>query len=217
MSFQHSKQNHSCQVAFLSEHMAQIPGFYVFEGLDGSGKSTLSVRVLDLLASKHVPAICFAEPTRYESGLYLRKFLSGEIELSPEKQIEAFLEDRKVSLNRNILPSLSQKKIVLLDRYMYSTAAYQSGDFFSAKEILKKNLDRGFPEPEKVFYLEIEPEEALARLKGRDTTKDRFETISALTKIKKAYEEILPENTVRLDAKLPTEELLKLVTEKIRY
>ncbi|TGL64625.1 dTMP kinase [Leptospira sarikeiensis] len=197
--------------------MAHTPGFYVFEGLDGSGKSSLTVRVLDLLSSKHVPAICFAEPTRYESGLYLRKFLSGEIELTPEKQIEAFLSDREVSLQKNILPSLSEKKIVLLDRYMYSTAAYQSGENFSAKEILQKNLDRGFPEPELIFYLEIEPEDALARLKGRDTTKDRFETISALKKIKNAYEEILPENTIRLNAKLSPEELPKLVLEKIRY
>ncbi|TGK00137.1 dTMP kinase [Leptospira langatensis] len=197
--------------------MAHTPGFYVFEGLDGSGKSTLTRRLLDLLQSKDVPAICFAEPTRYESGIYLRKFLSGEIELSPEKQIEAFLADREVSLQRNILPSLAEKKIVLLDRYMYSTAAYQSGENFSAKEILEKNLERKFPEPELVFYLDLKPEEALSRLKVRDTTADRFETISALQKIAKAYEEILPENTIRLDANLSPEALAELALKNIPY
>ncbi|TGK04895.1 dTMP kinase [Leptospira semungkisensis] len=197
--------------------MANTPGFYVFEGLDGSGKSTLTRRLLDLLQSKDVPAICFAEPTRYESGIYLRKFLSGEIELSPEKQIEAFLADREVSLQRNILPSLSEKKIVLLDRYMYSTAAYQSGENFSAREILEKNIERKFPKPEIVFYLDLKPEEALSRLKVRDTTADRFETISALQKIYKAYEEILPKNTIRLDANLSPESIAELALNHIDY
>ncbi len=197
--------------------MAYTPGFYVFEGLDGTGKSTLSRLLLDRLFSKDVPCICFAEPTRYESGMYLRKFLSGEIELSPEKQIEAFLADREVSLERNILPALAEKKIVLLDRYMYSTAAYQAGEKYSAKEILQKNLERGFPEPELVFYLELAPEKALARLQNRDTAVERFETLSALQKIADAYEEILPANTIRLDANLNPTELADFVEKKIRY
>lgn len=197
--------------------MAHTPGFYVFEGLDGSGKSTLCRQLLDRLASKGVPCISFAEPTKYESGIYLRKFLRGEIELTPEKQIEAFLADRQVSLERNILPALKEKKIVLLDRYMYSTAAYQAGKSFSAKEILQMNLDRGFPEPEKIFYLDLLPETALARLQGRGEEKERFETLGILRKISSAYEEILPENTVRLDANRTSEELVESVEEKIRY
>ncbi|PJZ65257.1 dTMP kinase [Leptospira wolffii] len=197
--------------------MTYTPGFYVFEGLDGSGKSTLCRLLLDRLVSKGVPCISFAEPTKYESGIFLRRFLSGEIELSPEEQIRAFLDDRAVSLERNILPALREKKIVLLDRYMYSTAAYQAGKQFSASEILRRNLDRGFPEPISVFYLELSPETALSRLQSRNEKTERFETLSVLRKISEAYEEILPANTIRLDAKLAPERLVELAEERISY
>ncbi|TGK12470.1 dTMP kinase [Leptospira fletcheri] len=195
--------------------MAPHPGFFVFEGLDGSGKSTLSRHVFDLLSRKGVPSICFAEPTKFETGLYLRKFLSGELELSGEEQIGAFLKDREVSLQRNILPALNEEKIVLLDRYMYSTAAYQSGPEFSAREILERNRAYGFPEPDLLFYLDLEPKQALARLEGRKEAKERFESLGTLEKIRNSYESILPENTVRLDANRRPEELADLVAKKI--
>ncbi|PJZ69581.1 dTMP kinase [Leptospira perolatii] len=195
--------------------MTRLPAFFVFEGLDGSGKSTLCRLVLDRLIQKGVPAVCFSEPTQYETGLYLRKFLRGEVELDPQSQIEAFLKDREASLQKNILPAISNGSKVLLDRYIYSTCAYQSGSDFSAKEILKKNLSRGFPEPEIVFYLDLEPSQALQRLESRQLSKERFESIEHLDKIRTAYEEILPFQTIRLDANQTPESLAEQVVQEI--
>lgn len=195
--------------------MESHPGFFVFEGLDGSGKSTLSRQVFDRLSQQSVPAICFAEPTKYETGQFLRKFLRGEIELSEEDQIQAFLKDREVSLKKNILPSLAEGKIVLLDRYMYSTAAYQSGPDLTAQEILKRNLEQGFPQPDLLFYLDLDPELALARMEGRENAKERFESLEVLRKIRNSYESILPSSTIRLDARKTSVELADIVLEKI--
>ncbi|PNV74657.1 dTMP kinase [Leptospira inadai] len=195
--------------------MVSHPGFFVFEGLDGSGKSTLSRYLFDRLSQQSVPAICFAEPTQYETGQYLRKFLRGEIELSGEEQIQAFLKDRKVSLEKNVLPALAEGKIVLLDRYMYSTAAYQSGPAFSSQEILKRNLEQGFPQPDLLFYLDLDPELALERMEGRENSKERFESLEVLRKIRNSYENILPSSTIRLDARKTSTELADIVLEKI--
>ncbi|EQA54627.1 dTMP kinase [Leptospira kmetyi] len=175
------------------------PFFIVFEGIDGSGKSTLCKSLTEKLSARGISSIGFTEPTSLETGKYLRKFLRGEIELGREEQIEAFLNDRNESLRQNILPSLESGKNVLLDRYMYSTAAYQSGEDLSPETILKKNLERNFKTPDVLFYLDLKPEIALERLDRRKENKERFETLSQLQKIHSAYERILPQETIRID------------------
>ncbi|XDD49420.1 dTMP kinase [Leptospira sp. WS92.C1] len=176
------------------------PLFIVFEGIDGSGKSTLCKSVTELLLKKEIPAVAFTEPTHLETGKILRKFLRGEIDLNENQQIEAFLADREESLKQNILPSLCEGKNVLLDRYLYSTAAYQSGANFSPEDILKKNLEKNFKIPDLLFYLDLKPKVALERLSRRKGEKERFETLVQLEKIHAAYEKILPKNTIYINA-----------------
>ncbi|EMJ93502.1 dTMP kinase [Leptospira alstonii] len=173
--------------------------FVVFEGIDGSGKSTLCKSLTEKLVERAIPSVVFTEPTNFETGKYLRKFLRGEIELGKEEQIEAFLNDREESLKQNILPSLNSGKNVLLDRYMYSTAAYQSGDDLSPETIIEKNLKRNFKIPDLLFYLDLSPEIALERLNRRKVEKERFETLAQLEKIHSAYEKILPAETIRIN------------------
>ncbi|KXZ26587.1 MULTISPECIES: dTMP kinase [Leptospira] len=175
------------------------PIFVVFEGIDGSGKSTLCRSLTEKLIKLGIPSVTFTEPTNLETGKYLRKFLRGEIELKKEEQIEAFLNDREESLKQNILPALNSDKNVLLDRYMYSTAAYQSGDDLSPEMILKKNLNRNFKIPDLLFYLDLSPSIALERLNRRKEDKERFETLAQLEKIRSAYEKILPKDTIQIN------------------
>ncbi|EKO58994.1 dTMP kinase [Leptospira kirschneri] len=175
------------------------PIFVVFEGIDGSGKSTLCRSLTEELIELGIPSVTFTEPTNLETGKYLRKFLRGEIELKKEEQIEAFLNDREESLKQNILPALNSDKNVLLDRYMYSTAAYQSGDDLSPEMILKKNLNRNFKIPDLLFYLDLSPSIALERLNRRKEEKERFETLAQLEKIRSAYEKILPKDTIQIN------------------
>ncbi|EKO16627.1 dTMP kinase [Leptospira kirschneri] len=175
------------------------PIFVVFEGIDGSGKSTLCRSLTEELIELGIPSVTFTEPTNLETGKYLRKFLRGEIELKKEEQIEAFLNDREESLKQNILPALNSDKNVLLDRYMYSTAAYQSGDDLSPEMILKKNLNRNFKIPDLLFYLDLSPSIALERLNRRKEDKERFETLAQLEKIRSAYEKILPKDTIQIN------------------
>ncbi|RHX85901.1 dTMP kinase [Leptospira stimsonii] len=198
----------------------ESPLFVVFEGIDGSGKSTLCRSITELLLKEGIPSASFTEPTNLETGKFLRKFLRGEIDLNREEQIEAFLSDREESLNQNILPALEEGKNVLLDRYMYSTAAYQSGPDFPPETILQKNLERNFRIPDLLFYLNLNPKVALERLSRRKEEKERFETLSQLEKIHSAYERILPGETIRIDAEKGPDQIanecLSILLKRIR-
>ncbi|MCB1192023.1 MAG: dTMP kinase [Leptospiraceae bacterium] len=189
--------------------------FIVVEGIDGSGKTTLVNSVYQKLIKANFPIAKFSEPTDFPTGFLIRKFLRNEIALSKDKQLEAFLEDRSISLQNNVYPSLNSGKHVLLDRYFYSTCAYQSDNKYSPSFILNLNLEKGFPLPDLVIYLDISPQAALDRINKRKETKERFESLDFLTKVHEAYNQVLEPDTFRVDAGMDATELSAVVEKKI--
>ena len=181
----------------------------VFEGIDGRGKTTLSNMVLNSLVERNFPIVKFNEPTNFETGIEIRRFLRKEISLTREEQIELFLLDRKDSLEKNVYPNLKKGNHVILDRYFYSMAAYQSDETISPEQILEMNLEREYPKPDLVIYLDINPEISLMRTKRRNTN-EHFENLETLNKVRAAYEKIIPKSALRLDATLPQSKLKEL-------
>lgn len=188
--------------------------FIVFEGIDGSGKSTLSTMVLNSLIERNFPIVKFNEPTSFETGMKIRKFLRKEISLSREEQIELFLADRKDSLEKNVYPNLKAGNSVILDRYFYSMAAYQSDENIQPETILHMNLNRNYPVPDLIIYLEINPEISLARTKRRNAN-EHFENLETLKKVSLAYEKVIPKTALKLDATLPQAKLKELCISHI--
>lgn len=180
--------------------------FIVFEGIDGSGKSTLTKNVHREMNNLGYSAWLGHEPTDFETGIQIRKFLRHEVELNAEEQLNLFIEDRKLSVNRNILPQLEKGNHVILDRYYYSTAAYQGKNIFSAERILQLNLDNNFPTPDLLFYLDIIPGQAMARVNLRGKS-ESFEKLATLDKISKIYNHIIGNKAHRMDALLDPETL----------
>lgn len=189
--------------------------FLVIEGIDGSGKSTLVANLATRLQANGHPNLTFAEPTREATGLYLRRFLRGEIQLSKEQQLQAFIEDRKVSVAKNIKPTLKAGKHVLLDRYCYSTAAYQANHQYTPQTILAQNMDQNFPTPDLLLYLEIEPKNALQRILARGNQQETFETLTELERIADNYCKILPTHTIYLNAARTAEQLLEAAYSQV--
>jgi dTMP kinase len=189
--------------------MQNSPKFIVLEGIDGSGKTTLAKNLETYYLQNQIPVKRFFEPTDLESGQYIRKFLRGEIQLRMQEQIKAFINDRKISVNTNILPTLQSSSSVILDRYYYSTAAYQAGKEFTPSAILKANQYLNFPKPDILFFLKIEPQTAMERIQSRVSTKERFDSLELLEKIHQNFLSILPPETIFLDATLPEDVLLK--------
>jgi dTMP kinase len=123
--------------------------------------------------------------------------------------MEAFLLDREASVSINILPALNSKKIVVLDRYYYSTAAYQASEKISAIDILHLNLQKNFPKPDLLFFIDVKPEEAIKRIQQRGTTKEVFESIEELTRIYSNFKKVLPQSTIYLEGSLSQNDLVR--------
>ena len=88
-------------------------------------------------------------------------------------------------------------------------AAYQSDETISPEQILEMNLEREYPKPDLVIYLDINPEISLMRTKRRNTN-EHFENLETLNKVRAAYEKIIPKSALRLDATLPQSKLKEL-------
>ncbi len=195
--------------------MSKWKGFFVFEGIDGSGKTTVSKRIAERLKEKNQSVVWHREPTDGNYGKKIRSFLSGQATLSPKEQLELFVLDRIESVNSVILPHLEKGSLIIQDRYYYSTAAYQGGKDLSAEEILSLNENKGFPKPTQVFFLDLTPEEAKERRKYRGGTEEAFDEDKEQNRIYANYMKILPENTVFLDATQSIESLLDAIQEII--
>ena len=162
--------------------------FIVFEGLDGSGQTTQSYLLRDFLESKGFQVVLTKEPTlESESGKKIKRILQEEIKVSPLKLQELFTQDRKHHLKNLILPSLKKGKIVICDRYLFSSYAY--GSINLDLDYLKK-LNKDFILPDIVFFLDVSPEVCIDRIRKRSVNIELFEKIEILKKVYKNYHKI---------------------------
>lgn len=162
--------------------------FVAFEGIDGSGKSTQCKKLYDFCVSENIEAVHLIEPSTGPVGKKIRTILSGN-EIPPvEEQLQLFLDDRADDVNKNINPALDDGKIILMDRYCFSNAAYQGAMGLSWQKILDENRIRKFPFPHHVFFIDITVKTALERITLRNgTERDIFEKQSTLESIYNNY------------------------------
>ncbi len=96
----------------------------VFDGIDGGGKTTQAKLLADILTAAGETVVLSKEPTDGPWGKQLRaSATTGRMSLADE--LHAFTEDRKQHVTNLIAPALARGEIVILDRYFYSTIAYQ--------------------------------------------------------------------------------------------
>jgi len=170
--------------------------FIVLEGIDGSGKSTLAKEMLEYLNNHSGPwkskSIQLREPTRVSRyGLEIRKILQDPNNFSEQKNeelLELFMLDRKWDIKNNILPVV-EKCNIIMDRYYYSTAAYQAKNNIQCIEIADTYFDdKEILQPDVIIYLRIEPQESINRINKRGESREAFENLKRLTTIKSNYE-----------------------------
>lgn len=167
--------------------------FVVFEGIDGSGKTTQINLLANFLKEKKKKFLLTKEPT--DDSIYgkkIKKILDKEIN-PPKKIIEMqklFVLDRRVHLKKQIIPALKLNKIVLSDRYFLSTFVYGMLQGLSFEEILKihrKVLKKDFILPDLIFILDLDPKIALLRIKKSRKNFSYFEKLKKLKTIRKNY------------------------------
>jgi len=184
------------------------------EGIDGSGKTTVVRFLIEELRKRGYDVVAFKEPTDSEYGRRIRQILK-ERKVSPEEELKLFIKDREFNVRNNILPALKSGKIVIMDRYYYSTIAYQ-GALGLDVEMIRK-LNEQFPKPDLVIILDVSPETALKRIKAKRRP-DRFEDLEYLRKVREIFLS-LKNNVVVVDAERNIEDVkrdvLKVVLEHL--
>lgn len=164
--------------------------FIVFEGVDGSGKSTACRRIAEELRSRGMDVVLTAEPTHEGIGAFIRSGSAGDISQRTEAML--FVADRNDHTER-IEEWVSQGKIVLCDRYFASTVAYQSakldGDSTDREWLIGINglfIDR----PDATVLLDIDPGEGLGRVGSRGEEISKFERMDFLEQVRSNYLEL---------------------------
>ncbi len=152
--------------------------FIVFEGIDGSGKTTQMKLLALSLERCGVPVLCTREPGGTGIGGRLRALLLDPAcrDITPRTEAFLYAADRAQHVTEKILPALSRGDTVLCDRFIYSTLAYQGGGRGLDMEFLTRLNElavRGL-EPDAVILLDLPVEESMRRVAG-DRPPDRLE------------------------------------------
>lgn len=170
----------------------------VFEGIDGSGKTTQARTLLRRLRSRGFKAVCYREPTRGRWGREIKRLAARAGSLTPEEELQLFVKDRRENVEKNLKPALARGTIVVLDRYYFSTIAYQGAKGIELRRI--RRLNEAFAvRPDLVIVLDIGAGAGLARIAGRKTRDELFEREDYLVRVGEIFRSLRGRNILHLD------------------
>jgi len=193
--------------------------FIVFEGIDGSGKSTISNLLFEKLRSEKIDIYKTFEPTDSPIGSVIKNILNKRI-LSDDKTIGAlFLADRLDHIQNPVsgmLQYLEQGKHVISDRYYYSSYAYHVPMLDMDWVIAANKVCADLLRPDIVFFIDISAKESMKRLSASRAFLDLFETEEKMDQViinyKKAIQkEGRKDNVVIIDGQRSVEEIFEEV------
>ncbi len=156
--------------------------FIVIEGLDGSGKTT-QANLLAQKLSKSYTVLLTAEPSRGKIGTFIREgCLYEDKRLPTEAEALLFAADRIEHMYSEVKPSLDEGKLVICDRYIYSSLAYQGSAGLSLEWI--KTINARALQPDFSIFIDVAPERVLERLQRK---KSVMETLETQQKVRQVY------------------------------
>jgi dTMP kinase len=180
----------------------------VFEGIDGSGKTSLSKLFLNYLTGKGIPAIWLREPTDSALGDKIRRVAQDNERISPQQELDYFIRDRRWDVETNILPALRAGTTVVLDRYFYSNACYQGARGLDMNAIIDLNLAFA-PQPDLTFIIDVDVDRALGRIRSsRPGVAMLFEKKDFLLKVRANYSRLAGPHLRTIDGNRDLETVL---------
>ena len=186
--------------------------FIVFEGIDGSGKSTHSRLLYNILLKRGVEASITREPSKGEVGSFIKSLIDSQRKTSPITETLLFTADRFEHLNSEVNPLLEKGRIVICDRYFYSTLAYQGAQGVDIQWV--RVLNHFARKPDIVFYLDINPEIALKRIKKKRSI---FENKSLLQAARSIYMNLVEKDEmIRLDSSLQINQVSMQIMDHLK-
>jgi dTMP kinase len=175
--------------------------FIVIEGMDGCGKSTHAKLLSTWLKSQGHDVVLTGEPSHGKIGRLLRVYLKEET--LPIVDALLFIADRAEHLEKTVKPALDAGKVVICERYYYSTLAYQAAQGIDRGWLMELNAFA--LEPDLVTLLDLTPEQAYQRT----STEEKFENVAFLKKVRQQYLQIAQgkKNFVKIKAMLKKHEV----------
>lgn len=167
--------------------------FIVFEGLDGAGTTTQANRLVASLSTAGRRAHFTREPSDGPIGTQLRQALGGRLlrpdrqRLTPETLALLFAADRVDHVASEVQPLLDKGVLVVCDRYVLSSVAYQGQELDPA---FVRGINVRAGPPDLTLFLRVSPEEALRRRrKGRHLADDLYEALETQRRVARAYDD----------------------------
>ena len=157
------------------------------EGIDGAGKTTQVRMLREALERAGETPVVSKEPTDGPWGKIIKNSATKG-RLSVEDELDAFLKDRTEHVDQLVAPALERGQIVILDRYFYSSIAYQGSRGASVEEV-RTIMESRFPVPDAVFVLDIDPAVGIHRIAhSRGEEPNHFEDRANLAKAREIFQ-----------------------------
>lgn len=204
--------------------------FITFEGTEGSGKTTQVKRLADYLKGLGHTVVLTREPGGTEIGQQIRQVLHRveNNEMVPEAEILLYAADRAQHVNQLMRPALGRGEIVLCDRYIDSTFAYQG--YGRELDLEKLKMITGFAtgglRPDLTLYLQVNPVEGLRRRRQGELEMNRMDRQAEAfyNRVETGYEALIaadPSRWERVDASgsidMVEEKIHSIVLPKITH
>lgn len=195
--------------------------FIGFEGIDGSGKTTLIAQIFKNLTDEGLSVVKTREPGGTLAGQAIRNLLQhAPVQLTPLTEAFLFAADRAEHIQTVIQPALKEGKIVLSDRTYISSLVYQAEKNITQETIQEiNNIALQGCLPDAIVYIDLEPEEAGKRFMQRPETRTRFEArgLAFFKNVHQRYAKLLSQfsNVFLVDGNLETTKAADLITKKI--
>lgn len=172
----------------------------VFEGIDGSGKSTQLRRTAALLRARGLDILETGEPTKGLWGRKIREMARTTDRVPRETELAWFIKDRREHMRDVVGPALAAGRVVLCDRSYFSTVAYQGARGFDPATLLADSQAE-FGRPDLVLFFDIDPEDGLARVAARGgEVEPVFEELNYLERVAEIFRSLEVPERVRIDA-----------------
>ena len=189
--------------------------FIVFEGIDGSGKSTQLKMLAEALRENGIKCVETLEPTYGTVGTVLHDILSGKTKADPKVTAALFVADRLDHLTNaenGVIKMLEEGTTVICDRYYFSSYAYQSVEVPPEWVIGANKLAAETLRPDCTLFIDISPKVAMERISNNRETTELYETEERLIAVRdgyfKAFERMKNEEKIKIfDGDKPVAEI----------
>lgn len=191
----------------------------VLEGIDGSGKTTQVKRLVEYLTLKGFDVLQVREPGGTEVGEKIREILLN-VDMDPLTELMLFTASRIENIKLNILPALAQGKVIVCDRFVDSTFAYQGYGRMLKYEVMDiQPLIDNLVKSDHTLFLDLRLEDSIKRMNERfGQKKDRLDSLNIEIKQRicdgyaQAYENN-PDRNIKIDASGTIDEVTSIILE----